>query len=335
MPMDERSRGFPFHMPSATYRLQFHRDFTFDDAQRLVPYLRDLGIGDCYCSPYLMARPGSRHGYDIIDHTRLNPEVGDEAAYGRFVEALHAAGLGQVLDFVPNHMGIDPRTNRWWCDVLENGPSSVYGRFFDIDWHPVKAELRAKVLLPILGDQYGIVLERGELRLGFGHGTLQLDYFDHRFPINPRHATAVYECNLQALGEELGEEDARPSRVPEHHHSAEEPAGGDGHGFRARDRTPSRKGGGARSPRPAHRAGTSHPPAHRRRGTRLQRRSWKDPGASTCCTICWRSRRIDSPTGGRPRTRSTTGASSTSTTWPAFAWRIGTSSRRRTCWSRA
>src|SRR5512142_1787663 len=111
------------HVPSSTYRLQFHRDFTFRDATRLVPYLRDLGAGDCYCSPYLMARPGSRHGYDIIDHTRLNPEVGDDADYQALVTALHEAGLGQVLDFVPNHMGIDPRTNRWWCDVLENGPS--------------------------------------------------------------------------------------------------------------------------------------------------------------------------------------------------------------------
>ncbi len=197
----------PFHTPFGTYRLQLHRDFTFRDAQRLVPYLRDLGAGDCYCSPYLMARPGSRHGYDIIDHTRLNPEVGTDEDHASFVAALHANGLGQILDFVPNHMGIDPRTNRWWRDVLENGPSSMHGRFFDIDWTPVKAELRGKVLLPILGDQYGVVLENGDLRLGFAEGALHLDYLDHNLPINPRHATAVYECNLQALRVDVGEED--------------------------------------------------------------------------------------------------------------------------------
>ena len=197
----------PFHVPYGTYRLQFHRDFTFRDAQRLVPYLRDLGAGDCYCSPYLMARPGSRHGYDIIDHTRLNLEVGTEEDYNAFVTALHANGLGQILDFVPNHMGIDPCTNRWWRDVLENGPASMYGRFFDIDWNPVKPELRGKVLLPILGDQYGTVLESGDLRLGFASATLHVGYFEHNLPINPRHAASVYERNVQALRVELGEED--------------------------------------------------------------------------------------------------------------------------------
>ncbi|MGE5357389.1 MAG: malto-oligosyltrehalose synthase [Bacteroidales bacterium] len=196
------------HVPISTYRLQFHRDFTFADAERVVPYLHDLGAGDCYSSPYLMARPGSRHGYDITDHGRLNNEIGSEDDYRRFVAALAARGMGQLLDFVPNHMGVDPLANRWWRDVLENGPSSLYGRFFDIDWDPVKPELRGKVLLPILGDQYGIVLERGELRLGFSDGMLHLSYFDHNLPINPRRSVAVYEWDVRHLVAELGEDTA-------------------------------------------------------------------------------------------------------------------------------
>jgi (1->4)-alpha-D-glucan 1-alpha-D-glucosylmutase len=197
----------PCHTPLATYRLQFHRDFTFRDAERVVPYLHELGVTDCYCSPYVMARPGSLHGYDIIDHTRLNPELGTGQDYASFVAALHAHGLHQILDFVPNHMGIDPLANQWWREVLENGPSSVHGRFFDIDWEPVKDELQGKVLLPILGDQYGSVLERGELELGFAGGALFLDYYEHRLPINPRQAILVYRHEVDRLREELGEQD--------------------------------------------------------------------------------------------------------------------------------
>ena len=207
-PLNDAPRQDPFHTPVSTYRLQFHHDFTFRDAQRILPYLRDLGVGDCYCSPYVMARPDSTHGYDIIDHTRLNPELGAVADYASLVAALANLGLGQILDFVPNHMGIDPRTNLWWRDVLEDGPASVYGRFFDIDWNPIKPELSGKVLLPILGDQYGMVLERGELRLGFSDGALHLDYFDHRLPINPQSATKVYSWDLDRLLEELTDEDA-------------------------------------------------------------------------------------------------------------------------------
>jgi (1->4)-alpha-D-glucan 1-alpha-D-glucosylmutase len=197
----------PWHTPVSSYRLQFNKAFTFSDAARLVPYLARLGVGDCYSSPYLMTCAGSQHGYDICDHTRLNPEVGSEQDYDAFVTALQAADIGQMLDFVPNHMGIDPRTNAWWRDVLENGPSSAYGRFFDIDWYPIKPELSAKILLPILGDQYGLVLERGELRLGYEDGTLILSYGDMVLPINPREAVGVYRHLLEELGERQGEDD--------------------------------------------------------------------------------------------------------------------------------
>jgi (1->4)-alpha-D-glucan 1-alpha-D-glucosylmutase len=192
--------------PVSTYRLQFHGGFTFEDATRVVPYLHRLGVTHCYSSPYLMARPGSTHGYDICDHTRLNPEVGSREEYDRFVGELRGRGMGQILDFVPNHMGIDPRTNPWWRDVLENGQSSPFAHFFDIDWEPVKPELRGRVLLPILAEQYGLVLERGDLRLVFEEAALHLDYFDHHLPINPRQAVRVYEHELPGLTAALGED---------------------------------------------------------------------------------------------------------------------------------
>ena len=151
-------------IPTSTYRLQFNRQFTFQQARAIVPYLHELGIGDCYASPYFQARAESLHGYDITDHNKLNAAIGTREDYDAFVAELQARGMGQVLDFVPNHMGIGEPLNKWWMDVLENGPSSVYAPYFDIDWHPLKSDLDGKVLLPILGDQYGRVLERGELK---------------------------------------------------------------------------------------------------------------------------------------------------------------------------
>src|SRR5437660_7986106 len=171
--------------PEATYRLQFHAGFRFADALQLVPYLHELGVTDCYASPYLKARPGSTHGYDIQDHRVLNLEIGTEADYSAFVEALHAHGMGQVLDVVPNHMGIVGNENVWWNDVLENGPASPYAGFFDIDWCAPKPELQETVLLPLLGDPYGKVLEVFQLRLGYEASAFAIHYFDHRFPIAP------------------------------------------------------------------------------------------------------------------------------------------------------
>ncbi|HEY8555284.1 MAG TPA: malto-oligosyltrehalose synthase [Burkholderiales bacterium] len=192
-------------IPGATYRLQLHRDFTFRDAAALVPYLARLGVTHVYCSPYLKARPGSRHGYDIVDHNALNPEIGSEADYAAFIDALHAHGLGQILDIVPNHMGVGS-DNQWWLDVLENGQASQYAAFFDIDWRPLKAELRGKVLLPVLGDHYGRVLERGELKLAWdaASGAFSVHYYDHRFPIDPVTYPLVLERDLRALEEALG-----------------------------------------------------------------------------------------------------------------------------------
>lgn len=143
-------------LPWATYRLQFNHRFTFRDAAAVAPYLARLGVTDCYASPYFKARPGSLHGYDVFDHNALNPEIGSEAEYDAFVDALRGHHLGQVLDVIPNHMGVGEPGNVWWTDVLTHGPGSYFARAFDIDWHPVKAELRDRLLLPILGDQYGL-----------------------------------------------------------------------------------------------------------------------------------------------------------------------------------
>jgi (1->4)-alpha-D-glucan 1-alpha-D-glucosylmutase len=192
--------------PASTYRLQLHSDFGFDAAAAVVPYLAELGISDLYLSPVLTAAPGSRHGYDVVDHGRLNPELGGEEAFARLAQAAAANGMGVLLDFVPNHMGIGPR-NAWWMDVLENGPSSVHAPAFDVDWTPLKAELGHKVLVPILGDQYGRVLERGELKLAREGGTLLVRYFDHVFPVAPRWVPLVLRHRLDALKEELGPSD--------------------------------------------------------------------------------------------------------------------------------
>jgi (1->4)-alpha-D-glucan 1-alpha-D-glucosylmutase len=202
------SRLDPPRRPVSTYRLQFHGGFRFSDATALVPYLASLGITDCYCSPYLKANPGSTHGYDICEHGTINPELGSAAEYDAFCGALQAHDLGHIVDFVPNHMAADPRSNPWWRDVLENGPSSPFADFFDIDWDPVKPELKGRVLLPVLGDQYGRVLERGELRLRFEDGALRLQYFDLDLPINPRQSPRVLELHLGRLEQERGDDPA-------------------------------------------------------------------------------------------------------------------------------
>jgi (1->4)-alpha-D-glucan 1-alpha-D-glucosylmutase len=190
------------HVPGATYRLQLNADFSFFDAARVVPYLAALGATDLYASPYLKAVPGSRHGYDVVDPNALNPELGGREGFEALVRALGAQGMGQVLDFVPNHMAIGA-FNPLWMDVLENGPSSVWAHVFDIDWNPIKEELANKVLLPILGDQYGAVLERGELKLAFESGGFHLDYFEHRFPVTPRQYPQILNHRLEQLREVL------------------------------------------------------------------------------------------------------------------------------------
>ncbi len=188
-------------IPAATYRLQFHAGFTFQDARRLVPYLHQLGVTDVYASPYLKARSGSAHGYDVANPNSLNPEIGTEDDYRAFVDELARHGMGQVLDTVPNHMGIGDVKNVWWQDVLENGPSSVYAGFFDIDWSPVGADIQDtdKVVLPILGDQYGRVLEAGELSLDYEDDELCVRYYDFKLPLAPETYVPLLQSALEHL----------------------------------------------------------------------------------------------------------------------------------------
>src|SRR5438874_2013161 len=193
-------------IPTCTYRLQFNRWFTFSQAREVVPYLDALGISDVYASPYFQASPDSLHGYDITDHNKLNGAIGSREDYEAWVGALHAHAMGQILDFVPNHVGIAEPLNEWWMDVLENGPSSRYAPYFDIDWQPLKSDLRDKVLLPILSDQYGRVLERGELQVRFEEGTFYLLYGERRLPVAPGTYRYVLEIALQNLSEHKEED---------------------------------------------------------------------------------------------------------------------------------
>jgi len=184
----------PRFLPVSTYRLQVHGTFTLCDARNIVPYLQRLGIGAVYTSPYFAAAPGSTHGYDVTNHNELNAEAGGLEAHTAFTDAVRAAGMQHIVDFVPNHMGVDPATNPWWRDVLTYGPGATSAKFFDIDWNPFKRELRRKLLLPILGAQYGEVLERGELQVQFDEqaGELFLKYFDTRLPVNTRSTSRLW-----------------------------------------------------------------------------------------------------------------------------------------------
>lgn len=161
-----------------------------------MPYLAEPGVSHCYASPYLKARPGSNYGYDIVDHAALNPETGTPQEYEDFVAALKENDLGQIVDVVPNHMGVMGSDNTWWLDVLENGPASAWGAFFDIDWEPLNPNLRGKVLLPLLGDHYGAVLNRGEL---------SIYYYQHRLPVDPATYPLIVGHRSERLAAVLGE----------------------------------------------------------------------------------------------------------------------------------
>ena len=187
-------------IPRATYRVQLHGEFRFADAAALVPYLAAIGISHLYCSPYLRARPGSRHGYDIVDHAMLNPEIGTRDDFDALVDALARHDMSHVCDVVPNHMAIMGEDNEWWMDVLENGPASSFAEFFDIDWMPQDPDLAGKVLVPVLGEPYGAVLERGELKLHFEPhaGAFAIRYFQHRLPLDPRECAPIIELAVAA-----------------------------------------------------------------------------------------------------------------------------------------
>ncbi len=189
--------------PVATYRLQLRPDFGFAHAAEQVSYLAELGISHVYTSPYLQAASGSTHGYDVVDPTRVNAELGGEEEHQRFCRALKISGLGHVMDLVPNHMAIQGRQNPWWWDVLENGPSSPFALFFDVDWESSEDRWPNKILLPILGDHYGRVLEAGELKLCLRENLFTIDYHDHTFPVDPSSLGGLLSSAAHDAGSDL------------------------------------------------------------------------------------------------------------------------------------
>jgi (1->4)-alpha-D-glucan 1-alpha-D-glucosylmutase len=195
-------------IPVTTYRLQFNNRFTFADAHALLDYFEELGVSDIYSSPILMARPGSLHGYDVVDHTKINPELGTEDEFVHFARELRERGMGVLMDVVPNHMCIASGANRWWLDVLENGPGSPYARFFDVDWQPPKENFANKVLLPILGDQYGRVLENQEIKITYRGGAFFTNYYETSLPVAPRSSTHIVQLALVELRKALSDSHA-------------------------------------------------------------------------------------------------------------------------------
>jgi (1->4)-alpha-D-glucan 1-alpha-D-glucosylmutase len=201
------------HEPTSTYRIQLNKRFDFDAATRLLPYLKELGIDHLYCSPYLQAAPGSTHGYDVVNHTRVNEELGGASGLDRLCTELETDGMRQMLDIVPNHMAITGRENPWWWDVLENGPSSPYAAFFDVDWEPPERRLHNMMLMPVLEDQYGTLLSAGKLSIVREGDSFMVKVGDRVFPLGPRSlrfvlsaANRVYENSLISyLADAFGE----------------------------------------------------------------------------------------------------------------------------------
>ena len=191
-------------IPSSTYRLQFNSHFRFKDAMEIAGYLQRLGISDIYASPYFTSSKGSVHGYDVLDQNSLNREIGSEEEYEELVSTLALCNIGQILDIVPNHMCVEGQGNALWMDVLENGPSAHYASFFDINWHPLKKELDNKILIPILGDQYGTILEKAELQLVLEEGSFFIYYYDHKLPIIPKTCCSILTLHGADLERDLG-----------------------------------------------------------------------------------------------------------------------------------
>src|SRR5258705_634954 len=194
----------PPAIPIATYRVQLTPNFDFDAAAAIVPYLKALGITHFYASPFMKARKGSTHGYDIVDHTRINPELGGDAGFERLSNTLTKHDVGLILDFVPNHVGVHFADNPWWLDVLEWGPASPHAVSFDIDWDILPYRARGGVLLPIIGSSYGQALEKGEIELRYDadEGSFSAWYFEHRLSIAPERYSEILRTVVREAGAE-------------------------------------------------------------------------------------------------------------------------------------
>src|SRR3954463_14624713 len=215
----------PPPIPTATYRLQLSKAFDFDAAAAVVPYLKSLGISHVYSSPFLKARAGSTHGYDVVDHNQFNPELGGEDGFLRFSDMLRKHDLGLILDFVPNHVGVHFADNEWWLDMLEWGPASPHAASFDVDWDQLPHRARGGILLPILGSPYGQALEKGEIELRYdaAEGSFSAWYFEHRLPIAPER----YSEMLRTILKEAAAEQDAPGKamlaLASHYHGLRRP----------------------------------------------------------------------------------------------------------------
>ena len=308
----------PPAIPIATYRLQLTADFNFEAAADVVPYLKALGITHLYASPFLKARKGSTHGYDIVDHTKFNPELGGEAGFERLSTALRQHDLGLILDFVPNHVGVHFADNPWWLDVLEWGPASPHAASFDIDWEQLPHRSRGGVLLPILGSSYGQALERGEIELRYDadEGSFSAWYFEHRLPIAPERYGEI----LRMAVKEADAEQSTPGKdmlaLASRYAGLRRPNRKEAPDFKAQLKSISGSAGDDRA-----------------RTRRLSRRTGSAPRRRWRCTICWNASTTGSATGGSPPATSTTAASSISTRLRDCASRTPARSRRSIAWS--
>ena len=225
----------PPAIPIATYRAQLTANFDFDAAASIVPYLNALGITHLYASPFMKARKGSSHGYDIVDHTRINPELGGDAGFERLSRALKQHDLGLILDFVPNHVGVHFADNPWWLDVLEWGPASPHAVSFDIDWDILPYRARGGVLLPIIGSSYGEALKKGEIELRYdaGEGSFSAWYFEHRLPIAPERYSEILRTSIKEAGAEDGAAGKRILDLASRHRGLRHPNRSEAPGFKA------------------------------------------------------------------------------------------------------
>ncbi len=189
--------------PLSTYRIQLNSQFGFDAAAELVPYLEELGIDYLYCSPYFQAAPGSTHGYNVVDHSHVNEELGGTPAFERMCAAIERNGLRQILDIVPNHMAITGRENPWWWDVLQNGPSSAYAAYFDVDWEPPEHRIHNILLMPVLADQYGVVLAEGKLKIRREGADFVVGFDNRTFPLAPRSLRLILSAAARIYSSDL------------------------------------------------------------------------------------------------------------------------------------
>jgi (1->4)-alpha-D-glucan 1-alpha-D-glucosylmutase len=189
-------------IPRSTYRLQLHKDFGFRDAANIVGYLARLGVSELYLSPILKAAPGSTHGYDVLDHATLNPELGGAAGFAELSATARSHGLGLTVDFVPNHMGVGCDGNQYWDDVLKHGRASQFSEYFDIDWQYPKNTLVGKLLLPVLPEQYGISLERGDIALAWDGAAVRVRVGTRQLPIRPGSLQSLLHRSAELVEKE-------------------------------------------------------------------------------------------------------------------------------------